>query len=196
MKKVKDEKHAGDVLDNTVLQSTFTVGHNYMLLEMFGIAGMHLDADLLDNVVLTLAQTRPYTLLFRLLALRLGFFVAGDNLEFGAGETIENLIRRPHARFGRIHGGDRRHLFLVGLLASAEAHYWFRPLFFEHWNALAVNRADNDAARFFRRFQGPLTVEAVKISCGILRDRFSGVLGNVQSGKLIDRIDRFIKRTP
>src|SRR5580698_3334621 len=111
-----------------------------MLLEMLGIADMHLDADLLDNVVLTLAKTCPNTLLFRLLALKLGFFAAGDNLEFGAEEIIENLIRRTHARFGRIHGGDRRHLFLVGLLASAETHYRFRLFFFDHRNALAVNR--------------------------------------------------------
>jgi len=39
-----------------------------------------------------------------------------------------------------------------------------------------------------------LIVKVVNIRRGILRDCFSSVFGNAQSGKLINRIDRFIKR--
>lgn len=136
VQEVEDQGDVGEGRADPALQCSLAVGDDHPGASVAGVALEHLGLDTVDEGVFVGGQAGPDPLVVRRCAFRaLGPLAGGE-------QASEHLLRCAYHRRLAVHSGDRRHPFLVGLLALPAPHYSQGAFGPDHRDAFAVDRAD------------------------------------------------------
>ena len=110
-------------------------------------------------------------------------------------EAVDDVGGSAHAGLLAEHGSHCRHLLLVRLVAFVSPHGPRRALRFDHRDAFAVDRPDEDRLRWEARCgAGAPGVERLEVGGGVLDDLLRRALRDGDAGHLGEHRDGLVER--